>query len=605
VSAFVCALAPDAAPRPGEAARRLRRTGAAVDAVLDDAPFSAAAGSPVLRPLVARRGALAGVGDVRLDNRAELIRHAAPVGPGASDLEVVLALFEAEGERCIPRIVGDFGFAVWDGRTRTLVAARDAFGVRPLFHARADGMLLVSSRLEALAEGAAYDEAWVAGFLLGGGTDAERTLWAGRRALPPGGMLVVADGRAEERRWWRAEDFVPAERVDGAEAAAEVRRLFGDAVRVRLAGPGETWSQLSGGVDSSSVVSMAQALAAAGEVPAGLAGTVTVTDSFSDGDETRFSDAVVRRWGVRNEAVRDPWPWQDDGEPPAATDEPRPMFPYWARDRRMSGIVRAAGGRVMLSGQGSDHYLDGPGTFAADLLGTGRVAEALRAVTLHAVAHRQSFYRGFWRNALLPLLPAPLGGLGDRQAPPAWVRPAFARRAAMAAPRARSRPGRIWSDETATYLRVLAGQLERGPFLEGMEMRYPFLHRPLAEFCLRLPVSERIRPGWSKWVLREALRGILPEEVRTRRSKGGIDGRILWALQREAPRLRWLLDDPRLAQAGWVDAAGLRAAVEHARQGRVENLPHLLSTLSLETWLRVRAGDWTALETEARDAAAA
>lgn len=604
MSAFVCALAPDAAPRPGMAARRLRRTGAPVDAVLELAPFSAAAAPPVLRPLAARRGALAAVGDVRLDNRAELIRHAAPVDPHPSDLDLLLALFEVRGARCIPRLVGDFAFAVWDGRTRTLVAARDPLGVRPLFHARVDGVLLLSSRLEALAEDAAYDEAWVSGFLLGGSTDAERTLWADRRALPPGGMLVAAEGRVEERLWWRAEDFVPAERADGAEAAAEFRRLFAEAVRVRLGGPGETWSQLSGGLDSSSVVSMAQAMAAAGEAP-GLAGTVTVVDSLGDGDETRFSDAVIERWTVRNELVRDPWPWQDDGEPPAATDEPRPMFPFWARDRRMSGIVRAAGGRVMLSGQGSDHYLDGPDTHPADLLGTGRVREALRAVTLHAVAHRQSFYRGFWQNALLPLLPPALARHGTREAPPAWVRPDFARRAGMTAPRPRSRPGRIWSDETAVYLRVLAGQLERGPFLEGMEMRYPFLHRPLAEFGLRLPVAERRRPGGSKWVLREAMRGILPETVRTRRGKGGIGARILWALQREAPRIRWLLDDPLVAQAGWVDADGVRGAVEHARQGQVENISHLLGTLSLETWLRVRAGAWAPLESAAPATAAA
>jgi asparagine synthase (glutamine-hydrolysing) len=345
-------------------------------------------------------------------------------------------------------------------------------------------------------------------------------------------------------------------------------------------------------------------MAAKGEAPS-LAGTVSVVDSLGDGDETRFSDAVIERWGVRNELVRDPWPWQDDGEPPAATDEPRPMFPFWARDRRMCGIVRAAGGRVMLSGQGSDHYLDGPDTYPADLLGTGRIREALRAVTLHAVANRQSFYRGFWQNALLPLLPPALARRGTREAPPAWVRPDFARRAGMTAPRPRSRPGRIWSDETAVYLRVLAGQLERGPLLEGMEVRYPFLHRPLAEFGLRLPVAERVRPGWSKWVLREAMRGILPETVRTRRSKGGIGARILWALQREAPRIRWLLDDPLVAQAGWVDADGLRRAVEHARQGQVENLSHLLGTLSLETWLRVRAGAWTPLEASAPATAAA
>ncbi|MBB4638474.1 asparagine synthetase B family protein [Longimicrobium terrae] len=603
MSAFVCTLSPDAAPS-ADAAGRLRHLGIAAHSVISDGPFCAAAGEPVLRPLTARRGALAAAGDVRLDNRADLLRFAAPVRPDAPDLEFVLALFDVHGEHCIPMLAGDFAVVLWDGRTRTLVAARDAFGVRPLFHATAGGTLRIASRLEALAQDAAYDEAWVSGFLLGGSSNPERTLWEGRRAVPPGGVLVAAEGRVQERRWWRAEDFVPARHADGAEAAAQVRRLFADAVRVRLGAPGETWSQLSGGLDSSAVVSTAQWLAEAGEAP-GLAGTVSVVDSLGDGDETRYSDEVLRRWNVRGESVRDPWPWQDDGEPPVATDEPRPMFPYWARDRRMCAIVRDAGGRVMLSGQGSDHYLDGPGTFAADLLRTGRVGEALRTVTLHAVARRQSFYHGLWRDALRPLLPAALSGAGARPAAPAWVQQRFARRAGMTAARPRSRPGRVWSDETGVYLRILAGQLERGPFTEGMEVRYPFLDRRLAEFCLRLPVEQRVRPGGSKWVLREAMRGILPEAVRTRRGKGGIDARILWALQHEAPRVGWLLRDPWVAQAGWVDADALRAAVERARQGEVDNLSHLLGTLSLETWLRVRAGAWAPVRAETRDAVAA
>jgi asparagine synthase (glutamine-hydrolysing) len=139
---------------------------------------------------------------------------------------------------------------------------------------------------------------------------------------------------------------------------------------------------------------------------------------------------------------------------------------------------------------------------------------------------------------------------------------------------------------------TLGAFVERGPFQDGIAMRYPFLHRPLVEHSLRLPPAMRVRAGTGKYVLREAMRGILPEEVRTRRGKGGIDARLLWAMSREADRLRELLRDPEIARRGWVRPDALRAAVEAARQGEVRSLPFLLCSLSLETWLAVRAGRW-------------
>jgi len=170
----------------------------------------------------------------------------------------------------------------------------------------------------------------------------------------------------------------------------------------------------------------------------------------------------------------------------------------------------------------------------------------------------------------------------------------------LAAPRRGSR----FAHQVAAELEGLPGFLERGPFEEGIEMRYPFLHRPLVEHALRLPPPLRIRPTRGKHVLREAMRGILPEEVRTRRGKGGIDARLLWALHRERARLDGLLRDPEIARRGWVRAGALRAATEQARQGEVHSLPFLLCSLSLETWLAVRSGRWEA-SAPGREAAAA
>ncbi|MFL5384715.1 MAG: asparagine synthetase B family protein [Longimicrobiaceae bacterium] len=576
--------------------------------------FAAAAstGPDALRPLLARRGALLAAGEARLDDRAAVAAWGGVRLDGASDLELVLAAYAARGAGCLDHILGDFALALWDGDRATLTAVRDPFGVKPLFLAREDGILLLSNRAAALGREGELDEEWAADFLVGAMVPPGRTAWAGVQAVAPGEVVTWRAGALSRRRYWSAADFAPAEAADERAATETFRALLEEAVRVRTDGGVPVWSQLSGGVDSSSIVCVAQALAEAGRGP-GLAGTVTLVETLGDGDERKYSDAVVRRWGLRNETVIDPWAWQDDGLPPPRTDEPRAHYPFWARDRAMADIVRRAGGRVLLSGQGPDHYLAGNLGFVADLLAAGRVRTALGELVRFSVAARQSFWTGLGRHGIDPFLPARLKLRRARahEQLPAWLEPGFVRRMEVArrlplvrqlsAPRRGSR----FAHQVAAELEGLSGFLERGEFEDGIEMRYPFLHRPLVEHSLRLPPALRIRPRAGKHVLREAMRGTLPEEVRTRRGKGGIDARLLWALHHERARLQELLRDPELARRGWVRADALRAAVEQARQGEVASLPFLLCSLALETWLAVRSGRWEALASAPAPAAAA
>ena len=604
---FACAAAAPGAHLPHALRARLAAgiaaPGNAAAALAGDGFAACASTEPeALRPLLARHGALLAVGDVRLDDRAEVAAWGGVPADGAADLELVLAAYAARGAGCLDAVLGDFAFVLWDGGRGTLTAMRDPFGVKALFVAAEDGALLLSSRAAALARGDEVDEAWVADFLVGAMVPPDRTVWASVRAVAPGEVLTWRGGAPSRRRYWSAADFAPAGAADERAATETFRGLLEEAVRVRTEGGVPVWSQLSGGVDSSSVVSVAQTLAAAGR-GTGIAGTVTLVETLGDGDERRYSDAVVRRWGLRNETLVDPWAWQDDGLPPERTDEPRAHYPFWARDRAMVALVRRAGGRVLLSGQGPDHYLAGNLGFVTDLLAAGRVRTALRELVRFSVAARQSFWTGLGRHAVHPFLPTWLKVRRARphEQLPEWLDPAFVRR--LEIPRrlpmvrqlAAPRGGSFFAHQVAAELDGLAGMLERGPFQDGIEMRYPFLHRPLVEHALRLPPSLRIRPGGGKHVLREAMRGILPEEVRTRRGKGGIDARLLWALHRERPRLDALLRDPEIARRGWVRADALRAATEQARQGEVRSLPFLLCSLALETWLAVRSGRWEAL----------
>jgi asparagine synthase (glutamine-hydrolysing) len=211
------------------------------------------------------------------------------------------------------------------------------------------------------------------------------------------------------------------------------------------------------------------------------------------------------------------------------------------------------------------------------------------------------------REHLGPLLPglghAPLHRLDSV---PSYIEPAFAERYGVRDrldPTPAGGSEQWFAQRTSRDMQTVPSWIDRWPFGDDVEVRYPFLHRPLVEASLRMPVRMRIRPQGRKWVLREAMRGLLPEEVRTRSTKGTIDARILWSLQRERGRVDELLRDPILAQIGVIKPEALRSAVDAARRGLETNLAFLMSALSLETWLAVRAGRWTSAAQSAQSAA--
>jgi asparagine synthase (glutamine-hydrolysing) len=330
-----------------------------------------------------------------------------------------------------------------------------------------------------------------------------------------------------------------------------------------------------------------------------LGGTLTVVDSLSEGDETRYSNAVAAQYGLRNETLTDYWAWQDDAIGPPRYTEPHEFFPFYTRDREMCRRAKAAGARVLLSGQGADHYLSGRFEFAADLLVKRRYREAVDHLLNVAVTTRQSFWRTAFYHGLYHLAPS---WLKRRYRPegaetPSWLTPELVGAEGLDHRMLRlDQPATgygFFADTCATEVASIDLSLTRGLFEEGLELRYPFLHRPLVEFGLRLPATMRARPHQQKWILREAMGNVLPDVVRARQGKGGVDGRITWSLNREQPLLRRLILDSHLADLGCVRQEELKQAFDNAVAGNTRSVGLLFVTLSLETWLAVRSGRWS------------
>jgi asparagine synthase (glutamine-hydrolysing) len=554
------------------------------------------------RPLQATYRDHIGMGVVRLDNRTELARVAPGLAATASDLELVLAVLWHHGAAAIRQVLGDFGFVRWEPRTARLLAFRDALGVKPLFYAASPHYTLVSDRLGFVGDERRPDREFLADFLVAGGDPAAtHTIWANARSVPPAAILRVEAGRVTQDIYWSALECPLA--VEGGEDrhTEEFRHRFDEAVRRRTSDRPDVWAELSGGTDSSSIVATAQVIAGDGQ---GLAGTLTLADELGSGDERRYSDLIVRRFRLLNEVVLNPWPWQTDADGPPLTDEPRVMYPYYARDRRMCAVIRRHGARVLLSGLGADHYLSGLRLYLADWIAQGRLQQAARGILAWAMHDRVSFWATLLKEGVWPFIPRRVRAawLPPEERPPDWIAPAFAHELDLI-PRLNltdnpSGPiGRFFPHATVQGLQNLPHWFPLGPFQDDLEVRYPFLDRQLLEFTLRLPPECRVRPGAPKWILRAAMQGRVPDEIRLRRGKGHIGARAVWALRHERSQLQALTRDPILAQLGCIDPGRLRNALEAAWRGHVPNTVLLLSVLALETWLAVRYKRWTAVTT--------
>ena len=302
-----------------------------------------------------------------------------------SDTEVVLALYARERERMLPRLRGMYAFALWDERERTLLLARDPYGIKPLYVSEQDGWLQFASQVRALSAGGriddAIDAAAVAGFLLWGSVPEPRTILRGVRAIPAGHHLVVEDGRAGAPR-----PHHDLRRVDAGEPVT-IEAALEDTVRHHFVSDVPVGVFLSAGIDSGMLAAIARRLQGAG--------LTTITMRFEDfigteDDEGPEAAATARHLGTRHiervvsrEDLRDLWP-----RVLGVMDQPSvDGFNTYV----VSRVAREAGFKVVLSGLGGDELFGGYESFR-DVPQLAR-----RAATLHRVPGLAHLWPGLAR----------------------------------------------------------------------------------------------------------------------------------------------------------------------------------------------------------------
>jgi len=518
------------------------------------------------------------------------------------DTEVLPHLYERHGPAFQPHLRGMFGLAVWDGRRRRAVVARDRLGIKPLYHARRGDLLVFASELKSLlASGLVepeLDYEAIESYLAFGFVPAPRTPLAGVFKLQPGHRLVVEDGAVRDESYWRYPEPDPAPKRPAGEVAEELLAELEESVRLRLMSDVPLGAMLSGGLDSSLIVAlMARNMSEPVKTfSVGFRGA-------GEGNELADAREIATRFGTDHHELElsladqavdlDQLVWFLD-EPLADLSS----LGFLALSQLAAQHVTVA-----LSGQGADELLGGYLKHrAAALCGYwNRLPGPVRAAGTKLAPHARGRLERSARTIAAPDAASRLVAMSSKLDETERRRLARGELAALdggAAERAvRALLGDVPDDPLPTTL-YLDGQLalvddmlhyfDRASMAHSLEVRVPFLDHRLVEYCATIPaalkVDGRLR---TKSVLKLASRGLVPDRIIDKRKIGffrdSVDG---WLTAQARGAISDYLLGPSPAYAALLDRTEVERLAVARPDGTVSGNPHLvLSILILEIWL--------------------
>lgn len=541
------------------------------------------------------------VADARIDNREDLLRRGAALrarGRTLSDAELLLWAYEQWGEACVKELLGDFAFVVWDGRQRKLFCARDPLGVRPLYYTHQGTTFRCASEMQPLFAGGhllrRVSKDGAALFLTSQYAERDQTLYEGVHALPPGHRLVVRTGGLRVEAYWQPPACGRIRYPNDGSYAEHFHETLSLAVNCRLRTSGTIAAELSGGLDSSSVVCEVERLRKTGPPKFGTLTCLSLLFPGLDCDESDYSKSVVQHIGAQR-ITADP-----TREPSLCSPaQPHPDVYFDPSIRMFEPLlrqVRQEGTRVILTGIGGDLLLRRTGFETTSALGRGLPWEALRnaGVLPHVWSPRA------WRSLARGLLDTVAREVRhdhrfDAAARWPWLAPDLGTRAQEHARRMRRRMFDLHPDPVQA---AMMHEITHGPDTVlvlsvndrlgasfGVEHRHPFLDVRVVETLLAFPNEQRWTPGLSKPVLRRAMVGVWPRSLRAR-TKVTVFNSYLerYFLEGGRAHIEAFLRRSRLEELGLVDGKWLRGALSGSR--RAIPLLVLVRLVALETWLR-------------------
>ena len=451
----------------------------------------------------------------------------------ASDTETIVHAYEEYGDACVEKFRGMFAFAIWDSRRERLLLARDRFGKKPLFLAEHDGQLLFGSEIKSLLAfpgmRAQVDQDAVWDYLAYRYVPGPATLFAGIRKLAPGSVAVWEKGRLSERRYYSPPDQMPwAAQALPDDPVGRFLALLDESVKIRMISDVPFGAFLSGGIDSSAVVGL---MARHASQPVK---TFSVGFDESQYSELAYAATIAKQFATDHHELTVSQDHLMDELPALVRFRDAPVaepsdIPIYLLSKEARKSVK-----MVLTGEGSDEFLGGypKHVFEAYAQGyqllPGLLRHGLIEPLIHALPYR--FRRA--KTAIVNLglddreerMARWFGALSDRERNDlAAFRPSRTHSGATPfdTPAGNSALRKIlYFDQTSWLPDNLLERGDRMTMAASLEARMPFMDHELAAYVSSLPDHYRVRGRQTKWILREAMKRLLPAEILERPKVG-------------------------------------------------------------------------------------
>lgn len=427
----------------------------------------------------------------------------------------------------------------------------------------------------------------------------EETPYKGINRVRPGTLLVFSGVRKTVSQFWSLGPKCEVRYSSDGEYEAHFLNLFRASVQKRLRVNGCVAAELSGGLDSSSVVCMADDILRQGQGTATGVETIShVYDESSSSDESRFIRLVEDgRQRPGHHIKESEYPLFE--RIPECEDLylPNPLHCFAGTWRGLNDLMTRLNARVVLSGQGGDHVLMNETVYLpilGDLLREGRFSDLKNYLREWSSYERTNYVKMFWHGVIWPSLPSTLRGRFQPKElkVPYWLSHQFMEKWDCC-DRLLKRPGAQVFDRPSaqrqyTLIQDAISLVSSCYYRERycIEVTYPFLDQQLVEFLMAIPIDQKIRPGESRSLQRRAMRPLLPGAIARRKDKRGPDEALHRSMIRNRSWIDFLVQDSHLAKRSYVEPRAFAEAVKLACHGADVQTQPLVRALTLEMWLR-------------------
>lgn len=569
-----------------------------------------------VQPLALFSGSVV-VFDGRLDNRDELFALLRPItdlADDAPDPALVLAAYEHFGEQFPGRLAGDFALGLFDPTRRKLLLARDPIGVRPLYYARAGSTFLFASEIKTILAHPLItpepNDDILAECLLGGPGDAsDKTCFKQVFSVPPAHLALVSPDGTAVRRYWDF-DLTRCIRYPSFEDYREAfLEHFTRAVQRRMRSAAPVVVSVSGGLDSSSILCVAERLKRSEPFrhPA-IKGLSYLSADGTPSDEKEFLVAIERDYQIAIGRLPLDRPGLLDGAREEIWHSEAPFLDgQWSDAVGFFRAARGLGARTILTGHWADQVLFDQ-AYLIDLFRRPSWSDIRRHLRAYAFwmsdTDPASFRNQFLRDLVKYLMPDRLHPLLRRlrahTGNPHWFAPSFQRRqlnracTTLPVPRApASAHARSLYEQVRTSHQAMCMEWQNkvaAPY--GIEVAFPFLDRDLLSFLMSIPGEMQTKDGVPKALLRESMRGILPDEIVRRRWKADFTHLVNESMVNDYDRIADVLkNEPLAVRMGYIDRDRLRSELVRLKSmihgPTCEHAWGLMDLLGLEYWLQL------------------